>query len=103
MNQHKTTADLLQGIVRWLNTEPSKNDAEWEAHTQLVQSCLAEMAEITETIESRSRGVTSRNIPPPVVEKVNRAMPHVRSMLTAMREHDRTTALAHAETTLQRL
>ena len=103
MNQHRTTADLLEGIIRWLNTGPSKNDAEWEAHTELVQSCLAEMAEITETTESRSIGATSRNVPRPVAEKVNRAMPHVRSMLTAMREHDRKTALAHAETTLQRL
>src|SRR6476646_7379126 len=103
MNQHRTTADVLEGIVRWLYTGPSENDAEWEAHAELVQSCLAEMAEITETTDSRSIGATSRNVPRPVAEKVNRAMPHVRSMLTAMREHDRKTALAHAETTLQRL
>jgi hypothetical protein len=83
--------------------EISQNDAEWQAHTDLVQSCLAEMVEITEPTENRSIGATSRDVPRPVAEKANRAMPHVRSMLTAMRDHDRTTALAHGETTLQRL
>jgi hypothetical protein len=48
-------------------------------------------------------GATSRYVHRPVADKLNRAMPHVRSMLTAMRDRDRTTALAHGETTLRRL
>ena len=101
MLHHGTTEILLEGVVRWLGTEISQNDAEWQAHTDLVQSCVAEMLEITELTVSPSKGGTSRHVHRPVVDKVNRAMPHVRSMLTAMREHDRTTALAHGETTLQ--
>jgi hypothetical protein len=103
MVDHSTTEILLAGIVRWLGTEISQNDAEWQAHTDLIQSCLAEMVEITEPTENRPIGVTSRYVPHSVADKLNRAMPHVRSMLTAMRDRDRTTALAHGETMIQRL
>jgi hypothetical protein len=97
------TKSLLESIVRWLKTEPSKNDAEWQAHTDLVQACLAEMVEMSEPTVNPSQGATSRYVHRPAAEKLNRAMPHVRSMLTAMRDRDRTTALAHGETTLRRL
>jgi hypothetical protein len=98
---HGTLKSLLEGIVRWLGMEISQNDAEWQAHADLVQSCLSDMVEIMEPTEVRSIGVTSRYFPHSVADKLNRAMPHVRSMLTAMRDRDRTTALAYGETTLQ--
>ncbi len=97
------TKRQLEGIVRWLSTEPSQNDAEWPTHTDLVQACLAEMAEMSEPTVNPSMGATSRYVHRPVADKLNRAMPHVRSMLTAMRDRDRATALAHGETTLRRL
>ena len=46
---------LLESIVRWLKTEPSTNDAEWQAHTDLVQACLAEMVEMSD-MSIRRRG-----------------------------------------------
>jgi hypothetical protein len=95
------TKSVLESIVRWLSTDPSKNDAEWQAHTDLFQSCLAEMVEMSEPTANPSVGATLRYVHRPVADKVNRAMPHVRSMLTAMRDRDRTTALAYGETTLQ--
>ena len=58
---------------------------------------------MSEPTVNPSIGVTSRYVRRPVADKLNRAMPHVRSMLTAMRDRDRTTALAHGETTLRRL
>jgi hypothetical protein len=97
------TKSVLESIVRWLKTEPSPNDAEWQAHTDLVQACLAEMVEMSESTVNPSKGVSSRYVHRPVADKLTRAMPHVRSMLTAMRDRDLTTALAHGETTLQRL
>jgi hypothetical protein len=97
------TKSLLESIVRWLKTEPSQNDSEWQAHTDLVQACLADMVEMSEATVNPSKGATSRYIHRPVADKLNRAMPHVRFMLTAMRDRDRTTALAHGETTLRRL
>ena len=97
------TKSLLESIVRWLSTEPSQNDTEWQSQTELVQSCLAEMVEMSEPIVNPSKGATSRYVHRPVADKLNRAMPHVRSMLIAMQDRDRTTALAHGETTLRRL
>ena len=98
-----STKTLLESIVRGLKTEPPQNDAEWQSQTDLVQACLTEMAEMSAPPVHPSMGATSRYVNRPVADKLNRAMPHVRSMLTAMRDRDRTTALAHGETTLQRL
>ena len=67
----------LDGVVRWLKTGPSPKDAEWQAHTDLVQVCLAEMAEMS---VNPPKGASSRY----VHRLVNRAMPHLRSMLTAI-------------------
>ena len=96
------TKNLLESIVRGLKTEPPQNDAEWQAQTELVQACLTEMVEMSEPTVNQSMGATSRYVHHPVADKLNRAMPHVRFMLTAMRERDRTTALAHGEVTLRR-
>jgi hypothetical protein len=98
--QHNTTKSLIDGVVRWLKTEPSPNDAEWQAHTDLVQACLEEMVEMSVI---PSKGASSGYVRRPVADKLHRAMPYVRSMLTAMWDRDRTTALADGETTLQRL
>ncbi len=96
------TKSLLESIVRGLKTQPPQNDAEWQAQTDLVQGCLTEMIEMSEpTINSVNS--TSRYVHRPVADKLNRATPHVRSMLTAMRDRDGTTALAHGETILRRL
>src|ERR1039457_2512607 len=95
------TKNLLESIVRGLNTEPPQNEAEWQAQTELVQGCLAEMVEMSEPTVNPSMG--TRYVHRPVADKLNRAMPHVRSMLKAMRDRDRTTALIHGETTLHRL
>ena len=97
------TKNLLESIVRGLKTEPPQNDAEWQAQTELVQACLTEMVEMSEPTVNQSMGATSRYVHHPVADKLNRAMPHVRSMLMAMRDRDPTTALAHGETTLRRL
>jgi hypothetical protein len=97
------TKTLLESIVRGLQTEPPQNEAEWQAQTELVQACLTEMVEMSEPTINPAKGATSRYVHRPVADKLNRAMPHVRSMLTAMRDRDRITAVAHGETTLQRL
>jgi len=98
-----STKSLLESVVRWLKSEVPQDDAEWQTQTDLVQACLAEMAEMSEPTVNPSKGSTSRYVHRPVADKLNRAMPHVRSMMTAMRDRDRATALAHGETTLRRL
>jgi hypothetical protein len=96
-----STKTLLASIVRGLKTESPQNDAEWQAQTELVQACLTEMEEMSEPTAHSS--MRTRYVHRPIADKLNRAMPHIRSMLTAMRERDRVTALAHGETTLGRL
>jgi hypothetical protein len=90
----KTT---LQGVVNWLRSEDN-TDSGWKAQTDSAQECLVEMMRILETIEIaqttapiRDLGVESR------AENLNRTIPHVRTMVRAMREHDRATALTHGE------
>ena len=100
---YSSTKSLLESIVRALRAEPPQNEVEWQAQTELVQGCLAEMVEMSEPTVNPSMRATSRYVHRPVADKLNRAMPHVRSMLTAMRDRNRTTALAHGETTLRRL
>jgi hypothetical protein len=97
------TKSSLESIVRWLKTEGPQDDADWQAQTDLVHACLAEMVEMSEPIVNPSKGAKSRYVHHPVADKLNRAVPHVRSMLIAMQDRDRTTALAHGETTLRRL
>jgi hypothetical protein len=96
-----STKTLLESIVRGLKTEPPQSEAEWQAQTELVQGCLSEMAAMSEPTVHPSMG--TRYVHRPVADKLNRAMPHLRSMLMAMRDRDRITALAHGETTLRRL
>ena len=97
------TKSLLESVIRWLKTEAAEDEAAWQAQTDLVQTCLSEMVELSEPILNPSVGATSRYVHRPAADKLNRAMPHVRSMLVAMRKRDRVTAMAHGETTLQRL
>ena len=97
------TKNLLESVVRRLKTDAPQDDADWQAQTELVQTCLAEMVEMSEPTVNPSMGSTSRYVHRPVADKLNRAMPHVRSMLTAMQSRDFGSALAHGETTLQRL
>src|SRR5438552_484850 len=93
------TKSLLESSIRWLKTlDPqadAQNDGEWQSQTEVVKACLGEMVQMTEpahsrTSRSRTAGLPPRYVHRPVAEKLNRAMPHVRAMLTAMRDRDRT-------------
>ena len=97
-----STKVSLESIIRWLKTEGPHDDDEWQSQSDLVLTCLAELAAMSEPTVDPSK-VVSRYVHRPVADKLNRAMPHLRSMLAAMRDRDRTTALAHGETTLRRL
>ena len=54
------TKSLLESIIRWLKTEAPQGEAEWQAQTDLVQACLAEMVEMSEPTFNPSKGPTSR-------------------------------------------
>ena len=98
-----STKNLLDSLVRSLKSEDLQDEAAWQAQTELAQACLTEMIELSEPIHSAPNRAPSRYIHRPVADKLNRAMPHVEAMLTAIRNRDRATALTHGQTALQRL
>ena len=97
------TKTLLQSALRQLEIAESPADHDWQAQTEVVETCLAEMAEMSEPTINSSRGVESRYVHRPAADKLNRAMPHVRAMLTAMRARDRAQALKHGAEAFRRL
>ena len=100
---YSSTKSLLESIVRNLKAEvPEGNDA-WQAQTDVVQTCLEQMVALSGPSMSPLAASGSRYVHRPVADKLNRAIPYVRSMLTATRDMDRTLALACGETALQRL
>jgi hypothetical protein len=98
-----STKNLLDSLVRSLNSEDGKDEAAWQAQTELAQACLTEMIELSQPVHGAPNGATSRYVHRPVIDKLNRAMPHVEAMLAAMRARDRDAALRHGKTALQRL
>ena len=97
------TKTLLESALRHLEIAESPADDDWQAQTEVVETCLAEMAEMSEPTINSSKGVESRYVHRPAADKLNRAMPHVRAMLTAMRARDRTQALKHGAEAFRRL
>jgi len=100
---YASTKNLLENVTLWLKNEIPQNDLEWQTQTELVRACLAEIIGMSKPVAHPSGLARSRYVHRPVTDKLNRATPHVRSMLKAMRNRDRMTALAHGEHSLQRL
>jgi len=93
------TKILLESAVRQLQLGEARAEDEWEAQTQVVATCLAEMAEISGTAKKSD----SRYVHRPAADKLNRAVPHVRAMLDAMLARDAATALRHGTEAIRRL
>jgi len=47
---------LLESIVRQLKADTPIDNAEWQAHTDVVQACLDEMVEMSEPASARQKG-----------------------------------------------
>jgi hypothetical protein len=96
------TKRQLEGIVQWLDGK-DQDEAQWNAQTDLTHACLAEMADLSEAMRDAAKRSSGRYGHNPFADKLNRAMPHIRAMLTAMRIRDRATALSHGETAMRQL
>ena len=85
----------LKSILDWL---AGTDDAGWERQIELGEQCRSEMERLARPIyrgaKARSHGALGpeRN---PDAGKLDRAIPHVRAMLTAMRNRNRAAALEH--------
>jgi len=95
------TKATLVSIVQRLRTV-DEDETCWQAQTDLAQEYLAE---ITKTIEMFEVVETAAPISHPndqtLADKLGRAIPEVRGMVPAVREQDRTIALAHRESALR--
>jgi hypothetical protein len=97
---YESTKSLLQTILRSLETG---DENRWDDQTESGNSCLFEMHQMagslyqpykTDRLNASSR--TQGNLP----EKLTRAIPHVRSMVIAIRHKDRTRALESGQAAL---
>jgi len=88
-----STKNLLQGILRSLE---AGDDNRWDDRTESGNACLYEMHQMCRPLYKAYRpdalhatSLAQSSLP----EKLNRAMPHVRLMVIAIRHKDQTRAL----------
>ena len=84
----------LKSILDWLD---GTDEAGWERQIELGEECRSDMERMARPIYSGARKGSHAFGPErnPDAGKLNRAIPHVRAMLTAMRNRNRTAALEH--------
>lgn len=100
---HESTKNLLQSI---LDSLEAGHDVRWDDLTESGSTCLYEMHQMSRPLykaytsdSSTTGGVVQRSFP----EKVNRAIPHVRMMVIAIRHKAQTRALESARAALAEL
>ena len=90
------STDKLKSILEWLE---ATDETGWEGEIELAETCRSDM----ERLARPRYGRTKRSQGPernPDAPKLNRAIPHVRAMLTAMRSRNRAAALEHGRLAL---
>jgi hypothetical protein len=90
---YDSTKILLQSILHSLETA---NGSKWDEQNESGKQCLYEMYQMSKPLykgykTEGSQGKTAVLVP--VSENVNRAIPHVKAMLRAIRLQDRATAI----------
>jgi hypothetical protein len=92
--------EALKNILDWLD---GTDEAGWESQIELGEQCRSDMERMARPIyrgaKARSHGALGPERSPDA-GKLNRAIPHVRAMLTAMRNRNRTAALEHGRAAL---
>jgi len=84
----------LKSILDWLD---GTDEAGWERQIELGEECRSDMERMARPRYSGARKGSHAFGPErnPNAGKLNRAIPHVRAMLTTMRNRNRTAALEH--------
>jgi hypothetical protein len=86
--------DSLKSILDWL---AGTDETSWERQIELGEQCRSEMERMARPIYSGARKGSHTFGPErnPDAGKLNRATPHIRAMLSAMRNRNRAAALEH--------
>ena len=90
---YDSTKGLLQSILQSLETG---DETRWDDQTELGHACLYEMHQMSSPLYKayRSDGLNAQSVAQrSFPEKLHRAMPHVRTMVIAIRHRDQTLAL----------
>jgi hypothetical protein len=83
----------LNSILEWLE---KNDDAGWDDQIGVGEECRSDMERMARPDYKRGRNSPAPDHDP----KLNRAIPHVRAMLTAMRSRNRAAALEHGRAAL---
>lgn len=91
--------DALANIVKWLE---GSEDAGWEGQIQSGEATRDDMERMARPDYHRGQGKGSfqGSQLDPNAPKLNKAIPHVRAMLTAMQDRNRLAALEHGKLAL---
>lgn len=89
---YDSTKTLLRTIVQSLE---ATDEGAWEDQIESAQECVFEMHQMNRALSMfRTEGVNKRfPVANPHCQKLNRAMPYVKSMMTAIRRRDQAAAL----------
>jgi hypothetical protein len=97
---YDSTKGLLQSILRSLETG---DETRWDDHTESGNECLYEMHQMSEPRYKayRSDGINANSLVQSTIpDKLSRAMPHVRTMVIAIRHKDQPRALQSGKAAL---
>jgi hypothetical protein len=97
---YDSTKGLLQSILRSLETG---DENRWDDRIESGNACLYEMHQMARPLYKAYRSDSSNAYSLPqssLPEKLNRAMPHVRTMVIAIRHKDQSTALESGKAAL---
>jgi hypothetical protein len=100
---YDSTKSLLQSILWSLETG---DEARWDDQTESGNECLYEMHQMAGALYKayKSDGLNVNALAQSTFhDKLNRAMPHVRTMVIAIRHKDQTRALESGKTALAEL
>jgi hypothetical protein len=84
---YKSTKTLLRSILQSLE---DADEIAWDDHIESGKECLYEMFQMTGPGATPAADV-------PVSENLSTAIPHVKSMLSAIRRRDRAMAVEHGK------
>ena len=96
---YEDSKNTLKEIVEWLE---GSDEAGWEVKIETGEAAREDMERMARPDYHRGRGRDMVQGPQrdPNAPKLNRAIPHVRAMLSAMQSRNRAAALEHGKAAL---
>lgn len=99
---YDSTKSILESVVAWLESGADDDDA-WEDQLENAGECLLEMQSMSQPMRTLNKTGTRSAAPPaynPVAGNLQRAIPHVESMINAMRSRNHAQALEQGRAAL---